>query len=74
MRSLTQAAAGEWLGLRHHRKSGKIKKTCKNSMDPKVQAKNNFLITYVKKYKPYLLKEKNKLKDFYISEYLKDAA
>jgi len=43
-------------------------------MDPKLQAKNNFLITYVKKYKPYLLKEKNKQKDFYISEYLKDAA
>ena len=43
-------------------------------MDPKLQAKYNFLITYVRKYKPCLLKEKNKLKDFYISEYLKDAA
>ena len=39
MRSLTQAAAGEWLGLRHHHKSGKIKKIHEKQYGSKITSK-----------------------------------
>ncbi len=43
-------------------------------MNPKSQAKKDLLITYAKKYRPHLLHEKNKLKEYYDSEYSKEAA
>ncbi len=62
------------LGLLHRRKSGMVIKRFKSYMNPKSQAKKDLLITYAKKYRPHLLHEKNKLKEYYDSEYSKEAA